>query len=362
MNTDRVILPKASDYGILMPQKYTNGFESGKVLGKNYFEQIFESTPEAILILDENDKVIDYNNGFKKMFLINGTEIIGKHKEEIITPNNLLRESKEILNEIHQGKPVQKETIRLKRDGRPLNVLITGSKIKINKDKCGSYLIYIDISKHKRSEEQMRSSIVEKEVLIREVHHRVKNNLQMINSLLHLQAKKLNDKSYESFVTDFQNKINSIALIHEKLYQASNFTRVDFGAYTKKLTHDLFRIFEVNHSRISLNLKTDNVFFPIDIAIPCGMIINELVTNSLKHAFPGDSNGEILIEINYQYDNKFTIIIRDNGKGLPGDFDLRSSKSLGFCLVQNLVKQLEGKLEINRKEGTEFKITFSILN
>ena len=160
------------------------------VIQNNFFEQIYKSTPEAILILDENNIVIDSNPSFEKLFLFKNHEIKGRFMEENIVPEHFQDESKEMFDKIGSGENVQKESIRTKRDGRPVNVLITGCRIKLSENRYGSYLIYIDISKHKRSEDQMQSSLVEKEVLIREIHHRVKNNLQIISSLLHIQSSK----------------------------------------------------------------------------------------------------------------------------------------------------------------------------
>ena len=332
------------------------------VIQNNFFEQIYKSTPEAILILDENNIVIDSNPSFEKLFLFKNHEIKGRFMEENIVPEHFQDESKEMFDKIGSGENVQKESIRTKRDGRPVNVLITGCRIKLSENRYGSYLIYIDISKHKRSEDQMRSSLVEKEVLIREIHHRVKNNLQIISSLLHIQSSKITSEEMVSMFTNCQNRVKSIALIHEKLYQTNSFTRVDFGSYTKNLVYYLFRMFDVKSDKVTLKLNVENVFLPMDTAIPCGLIINELVTNSLKHAFSDERRGEIVIETVYHSNNKFTLTIKDNGKGIPEDVDYYNSRTVGFNLINSLVRQLGGNLVINRSEGTEFKITFSILN
>ena len=328
----------------------------------NFFEQIYKSTPEAILILDENNVVLDSNPSFEKMFLFKNHELKGKFMEEYIVPEHFADESKELFEKINSGENVQKESIRTKRDGRPVNVLITGCRIKLSENRYGSYLIYIDISKHKRSEEQMRSSLVEKEVLIREIHHRVKNNLQIISSLLHIQSGKITNPEMVSMFTNCQNRVKSIALIHEKLYQTNSFTRVDFGSYTKNLIYYLFRMFDVKSEKVSLRMNVENVFLPMDTAIPCGLIINELVTNSLKHAFSGDKHGHISIQAVYHSNNKFTLTIKDNGSGIPEEVDFYKSRTVGYNLVNSLIRQLGGILEINREKGTEFKITFSILN
>ena len=366
MNSNKQL--KISDHnssngtGVLEETKNVVKSTNDSIIQNNFFEQIYKSTPEAILILDENNIVIDSNPSFEKLFLFKSHEIKGKFMEEQIVPEHFQNESKDMFDKISSGENVQKESIRTKRDGRPVNVLITGCRIKLSENKYGSYLIYIDISKHKRSEEQMRSSLVEKEVLIREIHHRVKNNLQIISSLLHIQSSKITNDEMVSMFTDCQNRVKSIALIHEKLYQTNSFTRVDFDSYTMNLVYYLFRMFDVKSNKVSIRMNVENVFLPMDTAIPCGLIINELVTNSLKHAFTDDKHGEILIQAVYHSDNKFTLTIKDNGKGIPEDVDFNKSRTVGFNLINSLVRQLGGNLKINRNEGTEFNITFSILN
>lgn len=348
--------------GVLEETKNVVKSTGDSVIENNFFEQIYKSTPEAILILDENNIVVDSNPSFEKLFLFKGHEIKGKFMEDQIVPEHFQNESKDMFDKISSGENVQKESIRTKRDGRPVNVLITGCRIKLSENKYGSCLIYIDISKHKRSEEQMRSSLVEKEVLIREIHHRVKNNLQIISSLLHIQSSKITNDEMVSMFMDCQNRVKSIALIHEKLYQTNSFTRVDFDSYTMNLVYYLFRMFDVKSNKVSIRMNVENVFLPMDTAIPCGLIINELITNSLKHAFTDDKHGEILIQAVYHSDNKFTLTIKDNGRGIPEDVDFNKSKTVGFNLINSLVRQLGGNLKINRNEGTEFNITFSILN
>jgi two-component sensor histidine kinase len=237
-----------------------------------------------------------------------------------------------------------------------------GNMITLPDCRPGICLVLIDISRHKRSEEQIRASLLEKEVLLKEIHHRVKNNLQVVSSLLYLQSKKIKDKEVENMFVECQNRVKSISLIHEKLYQTNDLTRIDFEKYLRSLVHHLFKSFELKRTNIKLRIKAENVFLTMDTAIPCGLIINELVTNSLKHAFPSSNEGEISIEVTYHADNKFTLIVKDNGVGIPKDLNINNTDTLGFLLVQSLARQIEGNLEVVRQNGTEFRITFSILN
>lgn len=348
-------------------EKKLNGSKTGNSNGrieglKTYFEQIFDNRNEAILILDENDLIMNLNRGFENMFHYSKDDVIGKSTLEIIVPENLINESKDILNKLESGIDVKKETVRLRKDGHFVNVQITGNSLDLGNNRKGKFIIYNDISSHKKSEEQIKASLMEKEVLLKEIHHRVKNNLQVVASLLYLQSRKIKDKQIESMFLNCQNRVKSISLIHEKLYQTNDLARVDFDKYIKSLIYHLFNSFSVKSNQIALSIKSENIFMTMDTAIPCGLIINELVTNSLKHAFPSNRKGEIAIEMQYHTNNKFTLCVRDNGIGLPKDFDYTESDSLGFLLVQNLVKQLEASMDVNTDNGTEYKIVFSILN
>jgi len=216
-----------------------------------------------------------------------------------------------------------------------------------------------EITERKRAEEQIKASLKEKEVLLKEIHHRVKNNLQAISSLLYLQSKNIVDERTLEMFQDGRNRVRSMALVHERLYQSGDLARVDFAEYTQSLANSLFRSYGVNSNIIKLKINVDGVFLGIDTAIPCGLIINELVSNSLKHAFPNGREGEIRIELCSDNDGQFTLMVSDNGVGFPENLDFRNTKSLGLQLVNTLVAQLEGTVELDRSGETAFRITFT---
>ena len=221
----------------------------------------------------------------------------------------------------------------------------------------------LKVEKFLHIKRQVEKQIREKEVLLREIHHRVKNNMQIISSLLRLQSRYTKDKQILDIFKASQNRIESMAFIHEKLYQSKDLTRVDFTDYVNTLTRNLFTTYGVSTARIKLNIDIKNVSLPLDKAIPCGLIINELVSNSLKHAFPPDKEGEIKIALHLSNGNKWQLIVSDNGVGIPEDIDFRNTKSLGLHLVTILAEdQLRGEINLNRTEGTEFKIRFKELN
>ncbi|HWQ20372.1 MAG TPA: CHASE4 domain-containing protein [Methanotrichaceae archaeon] len=219
-----------------------------------------------------------------------------------------------------------------------------------------------EIVERKSAEEQLMASLKEKEVLLKEIHHRVKNNLQVVSSLLNLQSRKICDDQTLAMLKESQNRVKSMALIHEKLYSSKNLAQISIQDYIKSLVVYLFRSYDITAGSIKLNIDLDgDILLGIDTAIPCGLIINELVSNSLKHAFPKGRSGEIGIELHREDDGSYTLVTRDDGVGLPEGFDFKNTRSLGLQLVNILVKQLHGSIDLDRSHGTKFIIKFQEL-
>ncbi len=203
------------------------------------------------------------------------------------------------------------------------------------------------------------NSLKEKEMLLCEIHHRVKNNLQVISSLLSLQSRYHKDAQAIETAKESQNRIKAMALIHEKLYRSKDFANVEFTDYIKTLVNDLFASYKVSASRVALKLDIENISLGIDTAIPTGLIINELVSNSLKYAFPEGKDGEIKIFLRSLNDGENKLIVSDNGVGLPESLDIKKAESLGLRMITNLTERsLHGKVNINKSNGTEFQIIF----
>ncbi|PHJ61325.1 hypothetical protein VF14_09515 [Nostoc linckia z18] len=219
-----------------------------------------------------------------------------------------------------------------------------------------------DISDRKHSQEQIRASLLEKEVLLKEIYHRVKNNLQVISSLLNLQSAYITDKQDLAIFQQSQQRIASIALIHEKLYQSQDLARINFREYTQDLVASLFTAYEVNEDNIAVNINiTEDVLLGLDTAIPCSLIIHELVSNSLKYAFPANTNGSICIQLYPSDDNNLILKVSDDGVGLPPDFDLQKIASLGLQLVDALTYQLAGTINIKGENGVECQLKFPFI-
>jgi PAS domain S-box-containing protein len=210
----------------------------------------------------------------------------------------------------------------------------------------------------KKAEDRLKASLGEKEVLLREVHHRVYNNMQIISSLLNLQASQMKDENALKMSKESQSRIRSMALIHEKLYKSQDFSHINFPDYIRSFATHLFQFNQVNPVLIQLKLDLEDVFLDIQTAIPCGLILNELITNALKYAFPKNSGGEITVELHPAGDHAFQMVVKDDGVGIPEDMDIQHPKSFGLQIVKMLVTQLEGNMEVQRKGGTIFKIVF----
>ena len=209
---------------------------------------------------------------------------------------------------------------------------------------------------HKRSQERLYSMLREKEVLLREIHHRVKNNLQVISSLLNLQAGSLTDPQALEMLKESQNRVRSMALVHDQLHRSRDLSRIGFREYVKNLCASLFSSYGVDSARIALRVEADDTSLPIDAAIPCGLIIHELVSNSLKYAFPDERGGEIFIGLRFLPARGTVLTVADNGTGLPANVDVSTANSLGLRLVRILAAQIDAPVRCPAGVGTVFEI------
>ena len=246
----------------------------------------------------------------------------------------------------------------MKKNGEVMDVLLSSAS---QRDKTGDKeygrTFMVDVTERRRAEDAVNTSLQEKEVLLKAINHRVKNNLQIISSLLSLQSRDIHDEQTLRSFRVSQDRIKAMALIHEKLYQSDDLARIDIGEYINSLADDLRSSYGLGSQDVNLTIDVDNILLGVDTAIPCGVIVNELVSNSLKHAFPEDRAGEIEISFR-EADDQYTMIFRDDGVGLPGHLDVRRPSSLGLTIVNALVGQLSGAIDLGRNIGTEISITF----
>lgn len=215
-----------------------------------------------------------------------------------------------------------------------------------------------EIAERKQAEEKIKASLEEKEILLKEIHNRVRNNLQVTSSLLALQSALIKDKESAHIYRECQDRLKTMVLAHEKIYRSEDLAKIDFKKYIIALARTLFYSYGADTEKIALKIDIEDIFLDIDTAIPCGLIINEFVTNSLKHAFPEGREGEIEISLHHTDEDRLELKIRNNGIDLPEDFDFRNAKSIGLQMVNILMNQLHGEVKLKKGEGAEFQILF----
>ena len=215
-----------------------------------------------------------------------------------------------------------------------------------------------EVEERLRTAEQLRTSLSEKTVLLKEIHHRVKNNLQIIYSLLSLQSDQVRDQQTLEMLRDSKHRVRSMALIHEKLYRSNDLQKIDFGEYITALTSDLMSSYAFSSMAVELKMHISDVHLSVDTAVPCGLMVNELVTNCLKYAFPDGRAGEINIELRRREDERVILLVSDNGIGFPKGLDFQNTESLGLQLVNTLTAQLSGTVMLDGNHGTVFTIEF----
>ncbi|MGE5411669.1 MAG: sensor histidine kinase, partial [Clostridiales bacterium] len=225
------------------------------------------------------------------------------------------------------------------------------------------FMIFEDLTERKNTEKVFRNSLKEKETLIKEVHHRVKNNFQIISSLLSLQSDLIEDKKDYELFNESNNRIRAMAMIHERLYQSNTLSEIDFEDYSNSICSHLYKVYKKEHNEVTTRIEVENIHLPVDLAVPCGLILNELVSNAFKYAFTVRKKGEVFISFTRDENNICQLIIEDDGIGLPPKvFENGNAldNTLGLFLVDSLVRQIKGELNISSSNGTRFQICFPI--
>ena len=329
--------------------------------------RFYESGMFGVLYYNTDGSITDANDKF--------LEIVGYSRENLqagkvnwkkMTPPEYRLLDEDIVEELKTtGGNVVREKEYIRKDGSHVPVIL--GVATFDREHQEGIAFVIDNTERKKAEKALAEI---DRIRIKEIHHRIKNNLQVISSLLDLQAEKFQDKQVLEAFRESQNRVISMALIHEELYKGDGMDSLDFSAYLQELAENLFQTYKLRSKNIRLLMELeDNIFFDMDTAVPLGIIVNELVSNSLKHAFTEGKEGEIQIrlfreeksdEACEKCNSLFSLTISDNGKGIPENAELGCFESLGLQLVNALIDQLDGKTELNRAHGTEFRITFSV--
>ncbi|MFP4373980.1 MAG: sensor histidine kinase [Spirochaetaceae bacterium] len=320
----------------------------------SFLENLFANAPEAVIFGDKDHRILRVNAEFVRMFGYSAEEARGRTIDDLIAPEDRFQEAQSLSQKVGSGGFVQRETRRRGKDGHEIDVSILGGPIYEDGVIVGIFAIYRDISRQKRVEEAIEASLREKEVLLQEIHHRVKNNMQIISSILSLEMGSLEDADVKQALQVSQNRIRSMALVHEKLYHSDNLGEIDMSDYVSDVCSDL-KALSAADSELSLELDLDELHAGVDFAIPFGLIVNELVTNAIKHARP--KGGPPAVTVRMRVTNGGTeLVVSDNGLGLPAGFDAAAGASLGLKLVQSLAAQLGGSLEFDSGDGAVMRV------
>ncbi|MCY2988745.1 MAG: PAS domain S-box protein [Planctomycetota bacterium] len=313
------------------------------------FRTLVENLPQEFFVKDRDFRYLMVNESLARYLGLLPEEVVGKVDDDLF-PKELADKYRADDQRLMQTGQTEEFEEKSRLAGRDVWVHTVKTPLRNARGEIiGIFGLLLDITERKRSEEALRDALREKESLLREVHHRVKNNLQVISSLVRLQAGQIENPSTRAALQDMQNRIRSMALLHETLYRSGNLAQVDLAPYLQALCTQLFRSLVARPGSIQLRLNVASVYLDANQAVPCGLLVNELVSNCLKHAFPDGRAGEVLVEVQ-PVDGGPTVRLRvaDNGVGLPADFDLQRLHSLGLHLVSDLAGQLQGQLQICR--------------
>jgi len=328
------------------------------------FRDVVENALEWIWEVDANGKYTYASSVVEKILGYKPKEVLKKHFYDLFHPEDQ-EELKKAAFEVFAKKQPFHEFINWNMHKNGKTVWLSTSGVPIL-DKKGGLLGYrgvdTDITERKKAEEQIKASLKEKEILLNEIHHRVKNNLEIISSLLDMSSMRTRNQHAINLLSDAHSKIHTMALIHSQLYQSDRFDRIDMGSYIGKLVDYLSQVYTTKKTLITPIIEHSNIYLTVTQAIPCALVLNEAISNAFKHAFKEGQKGTIEISMQRSTDDTISIRVRDDGIGMPEEIDIYTADSLGLKLMRNLVQeQLMGKIQVERTEGTEIFIEFKIL-
>ncbi|MCC6398218.1 MAG: PAS domain S-box protein [Bacteroidetes bacterium] len=320
------------------------------------FGTLIEEAPVAI-VMERGGKILYANPHAHQMLMVPPEiSLVGRDIGEFIDPESLRENARLMLEQEQSGSaPAEREMLVIRTDGVRLETQLTVASVELHDGPVHIGFI-ADITERKRAEQQVRNSLREKELLLKEIHHRVKNNLQVISSLLGIQAQRVTDPVALEAYADSIRRIRSMALVHEKLYRSQDVPQIDYREYLHSVAEDLHH--SLRRDGVELRVEAEPIMLGIDVAVPCGLIANELVSNALKHAFPGGNHGTVLVSFKRLRDGMLQLEVQDNGVGFPAALDVRTISSMGMSIIRTLTEQISGSLTLDRAEGTRFTVVF----
>jgi PAS domain S-box-containing protein len=321
-------------------------------------QALLEAPTDFLLVLDVDGTILSANETMAQRFGRDKDSFIGLCGWDLLLPD-LARSREAYLNQaIRSGEPCRFEDERLGRWFDNVFYPILDAHGKVSK----VALVARDITEHKQMEEQIRAALREKEVMLGEIHHRVRNNLQVICALLDLQALNVQDEQAREALRESRLRVGSMMLVHEQLYRAPDLAQIDFATYVETLAANLFRAYQVTPGHVTLKLDINDAFLKVDQAIPCGSIVAELVTNALKHAFPAgkEEENEICITFRRTAGGECEVVVRDNGVGLPADFQFPTRETVGMLLIGAYSREIKATVEWQSDGGTTCRVTFNV--
>ena len=333
-----------------------------KQIDANYEAYLVESAPDGIVVVDSSGTMVIVNSETERLFGYSRGELVGQPIELLVPPRYHASHEHDRDAYMHHAtlRPMGagRFLTGLKKGGAEFPVEISLSPIMTAEGRMVMSIVR-DITERRRAEEMIQASLREKEALLKEIHHRVKNNLQVTSSLLRLQAAAITDDGVREIFRETENRIRSMALVHEKLYQSTNLSAIDLADYLRSLSELLYRSSAITPEKVEIDVTGGDIYLEIDDAVPCGLIVNELLSNALKHAFPDNRAGKIEIGLTERDDGSIFLTVQDDGVGLPAGFRMEAAGTLGLQLVQGLVQQIDGTIDVKRhSNGTEFDVAF----
>jgi PAS domain S-box-containing protein len=320
------------------------------------YRDLFESATDAIFILDLEGNFIDINSIAYTRLGYTKEEMLSLHISKLDPPEFAAKVPERLARIREEGFAIF-DSAHIRKDGTVMPVEINARMYEYDGNKA--YLSFVrDITERNKMENRILSSLEEKEVLLREIHHRVKNNMTVISSMLALQSRFISNDHDRQMFDEARARIKTMAIIHEKLYQSGDMSKIKTSDYLGDILNEITTSYAINNGRITVRTDIQDITLSIDSAIPFGLILNELVSNAMKHAFPELRQGEIKVDIALSITNDIRLSVADNGVGLPDDLASRKSASLGLNIVDALVRQVRGELKLHKDSGTRFDITF----